>query len=249
MAIVRLTCPECDKVFKASAEPAPGKKVRCPACKHAFVPAPEEDDDETDDEEEPRGKAKTPARKAKNDAPPKKSRRDEDEDDDDDDEDSEDEEVPAKKKKKKKQAGAGAVLYWVYRGVSVLVLLVLLGVLAWIVFLRTPPLPKLNDESVMQVAPGVTRSRTIDAIANSQKINVSATAITGQFNIYVFLEKDQAEVDKGITFGKMSPKVLAHQLKATQADLSATILPNERAAVMVDSGDGKKAEVKLKITN
>src|SRR5436190_2851218 len=78
MAIVRFTCPECDEVFKVSGEPAQGKKVKCPACKHAFVPTPDEEEDDEDD-------------------------------------------VPVKKKKKKKKPGGTNVLYWVYRGGSVVV--------------------------------------------------------------------------------------------------------------------------------
>ena len=54
MAIVRFTCPECDEVFQNHAAPAPGKKVRCPACKHAFVPPADDDEEEDDDEDQPR---------------------------------------------------------------------------------------------------------------------------------------------------------------------------------------------------
>jgi predicted Zn finger-like uncharacterized protein len=242
MAMVRLTCPECDEAFKAGAAPAPGKKVRCPACKHAFVPTLDDDEDES--EEQPRGKAKTTAIKAN--AAPARKRRPDDEDEDEDD-DGEDDDVPAKKKKKKKKAGAGAVLYWVYRGVSVLILLVLVGVLAWILFIRKPVI--LDRELVVAVAPTETQYRTIDAISKSQEVKISAKAISGQFDIQVFLEKDQTEVEGAMLRRQKTGKILDSGLNTKEADLKIQVPANESAVIRLSSGDGKKTEVKLKITN
>lgn len=255
---IRITCPECAKVLQFSTQPPEGKKVKCPACSHAFAPKRDEEEEASDIQEKPSGKAKAPVKKTKDAELPRKKSRDEDSDDDspkkrrrdesdDDDDDSEEDDEPVKKKKKKKKAGAGAILYWVYRGGSVLVLLVLLAILAWI--LLNPRRATLNDETVMPVALGETRSRTIEAISKSQKVNISATSVSGQFDIYVFLEKDQAEVEKEINRGKATAKLLASKLKTTQAELQVTVPANERAVVQLTSADGKKTDVNLKITN
>jgi hypothetical protein len=130
MASISFTCPHCEKVLRTTTRPAPGKKIKCPACAEIFVP--QIDDDEAaaiqanpsaktktalktesaandkkparaeDDEDAPRKKAKrTDAAEADDDAPKKKSKRARDEDDDDEDD------RPAKKvKKSKKKAGS-----------------------------------------------------------------------------------------------------------------------------------------------
>ena len=244
MANVRLTCPECDKVFKASGEPSPGKKVKCPACKHAFVPTPDEDEDESDGEDEPRPKAKTSAKKNSADRPQKRRR---DEDDEEEDDDNEEDDVPVKKKKKKKKSNAGAVLYWVYRGVSVLVLLVLLGVLAWV--LLNPRRAALNDESVIPVAPFETQYKITNPVSKIQEVNISAKAISGQFDIYVYMEKDKAEAEEAIIGRKKTAKIVFSKLNTNEAERKVSVPANESAAIRLTSGDGKKAEVKLKLTN
>ena len=108
---------------------------------------------------------------------------------------------------------------------------------------------KLNSESVVPLDPGVTHFTTIDPITSAQTVNVSAKANSGQFSIYVFLEKDKAEAEKEIMQNKVPAKALANQQKTTEASLKAAIPANEKAVVLLTSGDGKKADVKLKLTN
>jgi hypothetical protein len=107
---------------------------------------------------------------------------------------------------------------------------------------------RLNDERTVAVDPGTTQYITVDPIAREQTVKVAATSANGQFNIYFFLEKDKTTVEKEAMTGKLGPKVLDKALKTAKADLSATIPANERATVML-TGDGPKADVKLKITN
>ncbi len=108
---------------------------------------------------------------------------------------------------------------------------------------------RLNDESDMKVKLADKVFRTVDPISKEQTVNFAATATSGQFSAYVFLEKDKAEVEKAVDSGKDSPKVIQKDLKTTKATLSATVPANERVVIMVLSGDGKDAEVKVKITN
>ena len=108
---------------------------------------------------------------------------------------------------------------------------------------------KLLDESTVNVDPTQRQFKEIDPISSAQKINASAKANNGQFNIFVYLAKDRAEVEKDMEQDKAGAKVLAHKLKVSEADLQATIPANEKAVVALTSCDGKKAEVKLKISN
>jgi hypothetical protein len=108
---------------------------------------------------------------------------------------------------------------------------------------------KLNEEMVVNVGGGESQYRMVDPIAKEQKVNVSAKAIGGTFSIYVFLEKDKEEAQKGIDLNKVGDKVLANKQKTADAELQVTIPANQKATVLLTSGDGKKAEVKLKISN
>ena len=108
---------------------------------------------------------------------------------------------------------------------------------------------KLNSESTVQVKPGDLKYTMVDPISKGQKINVSAKTSDGKFNVYCFLEKDKADVEKDLYQKKVSAKVLAHELKTGGADLNATIPANETAVILLTSDETKNVEVKLKITN
>jgi hypothetical protein len=108
---------------------------------------------------------------------------------------------------------------------------------------------RLIGEHTVSLDPGQSRTVTVDPISKARTVKVSATATTGEVNVYLLMEKDQAEFEKELTRKKVSPKVLDHKLKATQADLKGEIPANERTVVYMVSADSKKAEVKLKITN
>jgi hypothetical protein len=108
---------------------------------------------------------------------------------------------------------------------------------------------RLIGEHTVSLDPGQSRTVTIDPISKVRTVNVSATATTGEVNVYLLMEKDQADFEKELARKKVSPKVLDHKLKTTQADFKAEIPPNERTVIYVVSANAVKAEVKLKITN
>jgi predicted Zn finger-like uncharacterized protein len=126
-----VTCPECGQQMRLKAEPAPGKRVKCPGCEAVFAPVDDtppprknavkssarkpgraDDDDEDDDRDRPLRS---------------KRRRDDEEDDDYDDR-------PARRRKKAR-AGIHPGLLWgligggalLLAGGIVLVLLLVLG--------------------------------------------------------------------------------------------------------------------------
>lgn len=252
---IRVTCPECEKVLQFREMPAAGKKVKCSGCSHIFVPPREE-------AIKPAGKVKALAKtsEVREDIPKKKDRASEEDEARengaskkkkkkrrDEDENEDEEEVPIKKKKKKKKAGASNALYWVYRGGMIAALFVLLAVLVYILVFM-PRRTSLNIESTVEVEPLVSRLTFVEPIASQQEVKVSATATTGQFNIYLFLEKDKASVESDVERGKTSSKVLDSKTKTSEASLKAQIPANETAVVMMTCA-GKKVEVKLKITN
>jgi len=103
-------CPECGRALKLGDEAA-GKRVRCPACKHAFtVPTPEEEIEEIEEieeeaepepEERPSKRSRRPPREdEEEEEPPRRRRASRDEDE----EEEEEEDRPRPRKKKKKKA-------------------------------------------------------------------------------------------------------------------------------------------------
>jgi hypothetical protein len=110
-------------VLRCSARPPQGKKIKCPACGHAFLP--ELDDDEaTGIREKPSPLAKRSSRKIDDGDPDEKPRSKGSRDDDDDDglpdrkrrrdEDDDEDDRPIKKKRKKK---SGSVMIMIGLGV------------------------------------------------------------------------------------------------------------------------------------
>ena len=109
---------------------------------------------------------------------------------------------------------------------------------------------KLNQESTVSLTNIEAKHFLIKPISKEQVINVSAKSTEGTFNVFVFLEKDKNEAVAAIEKTKLDDsKVLNHKLKTPEAELQATIPANETAIVYLVSADGKKAEVKLKISN
>jgi hypothetical protein len=85
---IRFTCPHCAKVLRTGTRPAPGKKIKCPACDEAFVPDLDDAEDSTGIQERPSIKAKSSSKNRadndEDDRPAKKRGRHEDEEDEED---------------------------------------------------------------------------------------------------------------------------------------------------------------------
>jgi hypothetical protein len=105
---IRFTCPKCGKVLRTSTRPAPGKKIKCPACGEAFVPDLDDAVESTGIQERPsinanaKSASKNHADDDEDDRPAKKRGRDEDE-----------EERPSRKKRKAQQKSGGTTMLMV----------------------------------------------------------------------------------------------------------------------------------------
>lgn len=106
---------------------------------------------------------------------------------------------------------------------------------------------RLISESKLTVEPNGKQHRSIDPISRERTVNIAATAASGQFSIFVFLEKDKSDAEKAIDANKTSPTILAQEPKTAKANLSATIPANERAIVLLKSSE--KTEVNVRISN
>jgi len=108
---------------------------------------------------------------------------------------------------------------------------------------------RLENVGTVNVIPGEIKSKVIEAINKEQKIKVVGTATTGQFNVFVYLQKDQTECENAINSGRKTTKMIVQKNQSTQAELTALIPANQVAIVSLTSADGKPGVVSLKITN
>ena len=105
--------------------------------------------------------------------------------------------------------------------------------------------PRLDDKRTVEVGPGETKFSFVDPIKSDQKITVTAKS-GAEFDIYLFLEKNQKTVETEVERGNATG-VLDKAIRATDAKLSATIPADETGTVMIQSK--KKASVNLHIKN
>jgi hypothetical protein len=107
--------------------------------------------------------------------------------------------------------------------------------------------PKLNHEKDFDVDYGGQTFNMVPAKVE-QTIMVDAVATGNTIDVFVFLAKDKAAVDKGLLTNKIEG-VIASKDKQQTAFLEAKIPPNENWTVMVRASTPKSANVKLKIKN
>lgn len=109
---------------------------------------------------------------------------------------------------------------------------------------------KLDVEKTWELAPGdAPKMLIIEKIGREQKVRVQMKSEGGPVNVDCFLEKDQKEVEGARLSGKKSAKVLDSVEKKEEGELVVTVPANSEAVVMVSSASGKKASVKVKVTN
>ncbi len=88
----------------------------------------------------------------------------------------------------------------------------------------------------------------LDAVKAEQTIKVTATAEGGPIDVFIYLTKNRAAVDKEIMTTKLV-NVLADKQNSESVELTAKIPANEEASVLVRATTLKKPKVNLRITN
>lgn len=231
---ISFTCPNCAKVLRASARPPAGKKIKCPACAHAFVPKLDQEeneatriqekpsikarpraDDEDDDEKPRNGKSRA---LDDDDAPRKKNRRAEVDDDEEDDDDR-----PSKKKKARKKSrsmmlvlvgvflvGGGGLLSCVLCG---------LGAFVWPGFLLSK-----NDELLAFVAPDANvliggKPKELKTKFAGFKDMFAQAAGPGPGNNFPEMEDFVINSEQFLVFGNTTNKKMVVVVKAENADI------------------------------
>jgi hypothetical protein len=109
--------------------------------------------------------------------------------------------------------------------------------------------PRLANEQTMQLTPNSIRTILIDPTSNVQIVKVSVVSSTGPVKAFLYLSKDDEEVDRKLTLQTATEKVLASNEGSTKIELSASIPANEEVSLRLECSSGKPASVKLRISN
>jgi hypothetical protein len=103
---------------------------------------------------------------------------------------------------------------------------------------------RLNDQRTINIDSGKDSFITLDAPRYDQTVSVTVSADV-PVDVYLFLEKDQAEVDRDVTLGKQSSKVLAAKEKVQNDSLEGKVPAKQKPVLMIRSTKSGTATLKI----
>ena len=109
--------------------------------------------------------------------------------------------------------------------------------------------PRLADERILELGPGEIHSVVIDAIGHEQAVTVTATSEGSPINVHVFRYADEEAVERAITLGVESDKIIARQLDSNEIALSTNIPANQEGAIRFATAKNESAKIKISISN
>ncbi len=89
----------------------------------------------------------------------------------------------------------------------------------------------------------------VDGISRKRVLRVMGAATGGKVDVYVFLEENQAEVERLLTLGKGARLMITGVEKTNELGLVAPIPADKTAIVLVRNMSSQPAEVDLKMSD
>ena len=109
--------------------------------------------------------------------------------------------------------------------------------------------PKLAGQRDLALEVGDIRAIPIDPITREQVIKITASSPDTPINVHVYLQENEEEIERKITFGKPPENLLASETDANEVSLEATVPANKEAVVRLQSAGRETAKVHLEISN
>lgn len=109
--------------------------------------------------------------------------------------------------------------------------------------------PSLHQHHTVTLEVGEISVFVLDAVGVEQTIRVTAKSPSAPVSVYVYLNENDAEVERKITLGKPSDLILSSAEKSEEIAIEAKIPANQEAAVRIMSASRETANVDLTITN
>ena len=108
---------------------------------------------------------------------------------------------------------------------------------------------RLADQRVMELGPGEINSVVIDPVSHDQAVTVTANSEGAPINVHVFRFADEETVERAITLGIDSDKIIARQLDSNEISLTATIPAGQEGAIRFATAKPASAKIKISISN
>ncbi len=108
---------------------------------------------------------------------------------------------------------------------------------------------RLNDERKLNLGSGEIESVILNSVGYEQAVTVTASSTEAPIGAHVYLIENEAEVERSITLGAASDKIIAQQPAATEIKFVATIPANKEAVVRFENKGAKPTEISISIKN
>ncbi len=108
---------------------------------------------------------------------------------------------------------------------------------------------RLADQRVMELGPGEINSVVIDPVSHDQAVTVMAKSEGSPINVHIFRFADEETVERAITLGIDSDKIIARQLDSNEISLTATIPAGQEGAIRFATAKPASAKIKISISN
>ncbi len=109
--------------------------------------------------------------------------------------------------------------------------------------------PRLSDERSLTLEIGEIRTLAIDPLDVEQTIKVVASSSDGPFDVHIYPQEHEAQIERSITLGKPPKHVIASRENTRETTLEATIPPNKEAIIRFYPAARKQTTVNVTLSN
>jgi hypothetical protein len=109
--------------------------------------------------------------------------------------------------------------------------------------------PRLSDEHSLTLEIGEIRTLAIDPLGVEQTIKVVASSPDGPFNVHIYPQEYEAQIERSITLGKLPEHVIASSENTRETTLEATIPPDKEAIIRFYPAARKQITVNVTLSN
>ena len=109
--------------------------------------------------------------------------------------------------------------------------------------------PPLSDERTLVLEIGEIRTLAIDPLEMEQTITVAANSPDGPFDVHIYLQEHEEQIERSITLGKAAENVIASHENTQEAMLEAMIPPNKEAIIRFYPTAREQTTVNITLSN
>lgn len=109
--------------------------------------------------------------------------------------------------------------------------------------------PRLSDERSLTLEIGEIRTLAIDPLDVEQTIEIVASSADGPFDVHIYHQEHEAQIERSLTLGKFAEHVIASHENTQETRLEATIQPKKTAIIRFYPSARKQTTVNVILSN